>query len=158
MIRTPRIILTICCLLFLVGSFAAQAQQSVMVDANAPGSPLPHFWEEMFGSGRAILALRESYRDDLREVKKATAFRYVRFHNVLHDEVGVYDEDDQGKPIYNFTYVDQIYDGTAEERRASRGRDQFHAQEAGFRSQCAPSFLVQAKCLASQGLCEVGRI
>jgi len=29
----------------------------------------------------------------------------------LHDEVGVYDEDDQGRPICNFSYVDQIYDG-----------------------------------------------
>ncbi len=90
---------------------STQAQQRIMIDATAPEAPLPHFWEEMFGSGRAILALRESYRDDLREVKKATGFQYVRFHNILHDEVGVYDEDDQGKPIYNFTYVDQIYDG-----------------------------------------------
>ena len=38
-------------------------------------------------------------------------FRYVRFHNILHDELGVYDEDEQGRPIYNFSYVDQIYDG-----------------------------------------------
>ncbi len=40
--------------------------------------------------------------------------RYVRFHAILHDEVGVYDEDDQGNPVYNFTYVDQIYDGLLE--------------------------------------------
>jgi len=55
--------------------------------------------------------LRESYRSDLREVKKVTEFSYVRFHNILHDEVGVYDEDEQGHPVYNFAYVDQIYDG-----------------------------------------------
>ena len=65
----------------------------------------------MFGSGRAILSLRQSYRDDMREVKRVTDFRYVRFHNILHDEVGVYNEDKQGNPVYNFTYVDQIYDG-----------------------------------------------
>ena len=40
--------------------------------------------------------------------------RYVRFHAILHDEVGVYDEDDKGNPVYNFTYVDQIYDGLLE--------------------------------------------
>src|SRR5208283_4591918 len=51
------------------------------------------------------------YRSDLREVKKVTDFSYVRFHNILHDEDGVYDEDDKGNPIYNFAYVDQIYDG-----------------------------------------------
>ncbi|HXJ88766.1 MAG TPA: glycosyl hydrolase family 39 [Candidatus Binatia bacterium] len=84
---------------------------SIVLDAHAPGRPFPHFWEETFGSGRAILTLRESYRNDLREVKKVTDFRYVRFHNILHDEVGVYDEDERGNPVYNFAYVDQIYDG-----------------------------------------------
>ena len=65
----------------------------------------------MFGSGRAVLALWDSYRRDLRDVKQITGFRYVRFHAIFHDEVGVYDEDAQGHPLYNFSYVDQIYDG-----------------------------------------------
>ena len=83
----------------------------VDVDGQAPGRPFPHNWERMFGSGRAILTLRESYRRDLREVKAATDFEYVRFHAIFHDEVGVYDEDANGRPIYIFSYVDQIYDG-----------------------------------------------
>lgn len=65
----------------------------------------------MFGSGRAILTLREAYREDLRAVKKVADFRYVRFHAILHDEVGVYNEDEHGNPVYNFAYVDSIYDG-----------------------------------------------
>src|ERR1035438_219878 len=65
----------------------------------------------MFGSGRAVLSLRESYRNDLRTVKQATNFEYVRFHAIFHDEVGLYDEDAQGHAIYNYSYVDQIYDG-----------------------------------------------
>jgi xylan 1,4-beta-xylosidase len=83
----------------------------VEIDASASTTAFPHYWEQMFGSGRAILTLRESYRDDLRAVKKVTDFRYVRFHAILHDEVGVYKEDDHGNPVYNFAYVDQIYDG-----------------------------------------------
>jgi xylan 1,4-beta-xylosidase len=83
----------------------------IVVDANAPAHPFPHFWEKMFGSGRALLSLRDSYRRDLREVKQITDFEYVRFHAILHDEIGVYDEDSQGHPVYNFSYVDQIYDG-----------------------------------------------
>jgi xylan 1,4-beta-xylosidase len=86
-------------------------QERVVVDAGAPATPFPHFWEQMFGSGRAILSLRESYREDLRAVKKVTDFRYVRFHAIFHDEVGVYNEDEHGNPVYNFAYVDQIYDG-----------------------------------------------
>src|ERR1700743_449077 len=65
----------------------------------------------MFGSSRAILSLSQDYREDLQATKKITDFQYVRFHAILHDEVGVYDEDAQGNPIYNFSYVDQIYDG-----------------------------------------------
>src|ERR1700728_1631593 len=91
--------------------FKVQAQEQIQIDAAAPTTPFPHFWEQMFGSGRAILSLRESYRDDLRAVKQVTDFRYVRFHAILHDEVGVYNEDEHGNPVYNFAYVDQIYDG-----------------------------------------------
>ncbi len=96
---------------FAVSCWTQTLPEKAVIDARAPGRPFPHFWEEMFGSGRAILTLRESYGSDLREVKKVTEFSYVRFHNILHDEVGVYDEDGQGNPIYNFSYVDQIYDG-----------------------------------------------
>src|SRR5215467_2368514 len=96
---------------FPQSSTDSASPEIISVDASAPSTPFPHFWEQMFGSGRAILTLRESYRSDLREVKKVTGFRYLRFHNILHDEVGVYDEDSSGRPLYNFSYVDQIYDG-----------------------------------------------
>jgi xylan 1,4-beta-xylosidase len=95
----------------LCASLMAPAQETIDIDAQAPTKPFPHFWEQMFGSGRAILSLRESYRDDLRAVKKVADFRYVRFHAIFHDEVGVYNEDEHGNPVYNFAYVDQIYDG-----------------------------------------------
>lgn len=83
----------------------------VQVDAQAQGTPFPHFWEKMFGSGHALLALRAGYRRDLGMVKRATGFTYVRAHGILDGEVGVFHLDKQGKPVYNFSYVDQIYDG-----------------------------------------------
>ena len=105
-------------LLFLALGVSAHSQssrsqssaQQIVLDASAPVTPFPHFWEQMFGSGRAVLALRDNYRKDLREVRQATDFRYVRFHGIFHDEVGVYSEDEHGQPVYNFSYVDQIYD------------------------------------------------
>src|ERR1019366_9157978 len=84
---------------------------SISIDANAPAHAFPHFWEQMFGSGRAVLALRDNYRKDLEEVHDHVGMRYVRFHAIFHDEVGVYDEDEKGNPGFNFSYVDQIYDG-----------------------------------------------
>jgi xylan 1,4-beta-xylosidase len=84
---------------------------TISIDANAPARPFPHFWEQMFGSGRAVLAMRDNYRKDLKEVHDQVGLRYVRFHAIFHDEVGVYDEDEKGNPVFNFSYVDQIYDG-----------------------------------------------
>jgi len=104
-------------LVFLFPLSGAEAQSSapppihIAVDGNAPAHPFPHFWEQMFGSGRASLSLRASYRHDMHEVKGVTDFRYVRFHGILDRDVGVYTVDAQGRPDYNFTYVDQIYDG-----------------------------------------------
>src|ERR1700722_9794004 len=83
----------------------------IAIDATAAAHPFPHFWEQMFGSGRAILSLRDDYRRDLRDVKQVTDLQFVRFHAILHDEVGLYDEDAKGNAVYNFSYVDQIYDG-----------------------------------------------
>ena len=88
--------------------------ETIVVDPGASGHSFPHYWEQMFGSGRAILSLRDSYRRDLRDVKSATDFKYVRFHAIFHDEVGVYGEDASGAPVYDFSYVDQIYDGLLE--------------------------------------------
>ncbi len=89
----------------------AAGQETVVVDASAGTTAFPHFWEKMFGSGRANLMLRESWRDDLRAVHGVTGFTYVRAHGILHDENGVYTEDEHGNAVYNFAYVNQIYDG-----------------------------------------------
>src|SRR6266851_3335228 len=94
-----------------LGAQAVAPAQTIEIDVAAPSHAFPHFWEQMFGSGRAVLSLRDSYRTDLREVRQITGFEYVRFHAIFHDEMGVYDEDQQGQPIYNFSYVDQVYDG-----------------------------------------------
>ncbi len=101
----------------------ALAQERLSVDAGAATTPFPHFWEQTFGSGRAILSLRDSYRQDLATVKAATDFKAVRFHGILMDEVGLYDPERMTKnpglaaqaandaSVYNFSYIDQIYDG-----------------------------------------------
>ena len=103
------------CLVVLgVAAAFAQPVTTISIDPRAPGKPFPHFWEQMFGSGRANLSLRDSYRSDLRAVKGVTGMRYVRFHAILDDENGFYSENAQGQPVYNWTYIDQIYDGLLE--------------------------------------------
>ena len=105
-VLTPVVLIAI-----LATAAVAQAADVILVNASAHAHPFPHFWEQMFGSGRAVLTLRDSYRRDLRSTKQITDFHYVRFHAVFHDEMGIYDEDAQGNPVYNFSYLDQSYDG-----------------------------------------------
>ncbi len=98
-------------LLGCAAALFAQQPETVAIDARGEVRPFPHFWELMFGSGRANLSLRESYRRDLDSVRAITGVQYVRFHAILDDENGIYGEDAQGRPVYNFSYLDQIYDG-----------------------------------------------
>jgi xylan 1,4-beta-xylosidase len=90
------------------------ADLSATLNTGAAARPFPHFWEQMFGSGRAILSLREDYRRDLQTVRAITGLRYVRFHGIFDDETGVAQKDRRGNITYNFSYVDQIYDGLLE--------------------------------------------
>jgi len=117
-VRIPQLLLFFAVLSLLQPPLRAQqgarkdgSSNIVHVNASAAGRPFPHFWEQMFGSGRATLSLRDSYRQDLRTVKAITGFEYVRFHGILDDDVSLYDENKDGLPVYNFSYVDQIYDG-----------------------------------------------
>ncbi len=90
---------------------SASRTKTIVINTDAPAHPFPHYWERMFGSGHAILSLRQSYRRDLRSVKRVTDFQYVRFHGIFDRGVGLYHVNKQGQPVYNFSYVDQIYDG-----------------------------------------------
>jgi xylan 1,4-beta-xylosidase len=93
---------------------SAAGEPTIVVDAQARGTPFPHFYEQMFGSGTASLALRDDYRKDLAQVRQATGFSYIRFHGIFDHDVGVYHVDKDVTPSYNFSYVDEIYDGLLE--------------------------------------------
>src|SRR5580704_9606430 len=88
-------------LLILLGGInqvgrAQVPRESIRIDPSGPSHPFPHYWERMFGSGRAILSLRTSYRDNLRMLKASTGVGYIRFHAIFHDEIGLYDEGSSG--------------------------------------------------------------
>jgi xylan 1,4-beta-xylosidase len=38
-------------LLFISPALTAQTPEQVTINTAAPGTPFPHFWEQMFGSG-----------------------------------------------------------------------------------------------------------
>ena len=70
-------------------------------------------WRECVGTGRLSLALRRDYLESLALVQKEIGFRYIRGHGLLHDDVGIYREyewDGEIHVLYNFTYIDRIFD------------------------------------------------
>ncbi|HEV8428830.1 MAG TPA: hypothetical protein VGQ41_13090 [Pyrinomonadaceae bacterium] len=68
------------------------------------------FPQLVVGAGRAAEGLRADWQRDLAVVRRECGFRYLRMHGLLEDELGVYSEDRHGRPVYNFQYIDAIYD------------------------------------------------
>jgi xylan 1,4-beta-xylosidase len=112
--RLANIVALACVSLCLSSQINAQGPAPTAIvlqaDAAAPGKPLIHFWSKVVGAGRANEALRATWQDELRIAHQYAGFQYVRFHGIFHDDMFVYREDKDGKPIYNFQYVDDVFD------------------------------------------------
>lgn len=105
------------CLLAVIpaGGRAAPAQTAaprrvIAVDFTKVKGRHDTFFRRVVGAGRAAEGLRADWLRDLGLVRRECGFEYVRFHGLLHDELGVYSEDRQGRPVYNFQYIDTLYD------------------------------------------------
>ncbi|MCT2908420.1 xylan 1,4-beta-xylosidase [Schleiferilactobacillus harbinensis] len=65
------------------------------------------------GSGHLDLALRKEYLDSLRQVQKDIGFKFIRAHGIFSKGMGIYreyEQDGQSRVVYNFTYLDQVFD------------------------------------------------
>ena len=78
-------------------------------NASAAGKPLKHFWSQCVGAGRANEGLRADWQEQLRLAVKDCGFKYIRFHGLYHEDMFVYREEN-GRAIYNFQYVDILFD------------------------------------------------
>jgi len=100
------------CWLFL-GVSNARAQSPnrlISIDYRQVKGPRDRFPQLVVGAGRAAEGLRADWQRDLSLVQKECGFEYIRFHGLLQDELGVYSEDRHGKSVYNFQYIDAVYD------------------------------------------------
>ena len=82
----------------------------IEVDYSKIKGPHNQFFRQVVGAGRAAEGLRADWQRDLALVHRECGFKYIRFHGLLQDELGVYTEDRQGRPVYNFQYIDALYD------------------------------------------------
>ena len=98
--------------LFSLQNYFSQPANNRIISANfnEVKGKTNRFYREVVGAGRAAEGLRADWQRDLKIVHEECGFKYIRFHGLLHDEMGVYSEDKKGNPIYNFQYIDALYD------------------------------------------------
>ncbi len=103
-----------CCLcatgLALASESAALTEHTITADINNVAGPLDMSFKECVGAGRANEGLRADWQNQLRVAQRECGFKYLRMHGLLCDDMGVYQEDAQGNPIYNWQYIDRLYD------------------------------------------------
>lgn len=88
--------------------------RTITSDLAVEGRPLAPVWSACVGAGRAYINLRADFQAQLRRAVGECGFRYVRFHGLFHDDMGVYREDADGRPMHNWQVVDALYDGLLE--------------------------------------------
>lgn len=66
------------------------------------------------GTGRLGLALHREYFEQLKLVQEAIGFQHIRGHGLFCDDMAIYQEDEDGKAEYNFTYLDRVMDSYRE--------------------------------------------
>ena len=87
-----------------------QTLNAQIIDVRVKTEPFTHYWSVGVGAGRANEGLRAGWVEHLQLVKKNCGFRYVRMHGLFHDDMFVYFRKPDGKVVYNWQYIDELYD------------------------------------------------
>jgi xylan 1,4-beta-xylosidase len=85
-------------------------ERVVSASLTSAKGPLPRSVNLCVGAGRANEGLRADWQRQLKMAHDECGFTYIRFHGLLSDDMGVYFEDKAGNPIYNWQYIDELFD------------------------------------------------
>lgn len=102
-------------ILFVFICITARAQsitnnRTIDIDVRQVKGLLPKSINLCVGAGRANEGLRADWQRQLKIAHQECGFKYIRFHGLLSDDMGVYFEDKNGKPVYNWQYIDELFD------------------------------------------------
>src|SRR5690348_9291448 len=109
---TPKFLVfsTAILLAFTFQSAGQETNRVISADLHQIKGPRSMTWQDCVGAGRVAEGLRGEWRRQLEECHRDIGFKYIRMHGLLQDELGVYSEDRDGKPRYNWQYIDDVYD------------------------------------------------
>jgi len=91
-------------------NLASQTQRDINANVTLTQGKHDKFFNTCASTGRAYLLLRKDHQEHIATAVKECGFKYLRFHGLLDDDMGIYREDKNGKPIYSWQYVDAVYD------------------------------------------------
>ncbi|MGO4378171.1 GH39 family glycosyl hydrolase [Pseudoduganella sp. RAF53_2] len=101
------------CFALLGAAFAASAAQAqprqIVLDVARAEQPLDRFFDLSVGSDYPGTLRRADSMAQLKTLVEETGFRYIRFHAIFHDVLQTVKTDD-GKIVYDWTGIDQLYD------------------------------------------------
>lgn len=71
---------------------------------------LRHTWRAVAGVGSARDLLFAGVQDMIRRMQRDIGFSYIKFGGIFSDELRVYSRNANGEAVFNFTYVDKVFD------------------------------------------------
>ncbi len=99
--------------LSLAVSAVAQSQQKpsrhIALDLENTSGPVDHFFDFSVGSDYPGTLIRPDSQAQLKTVVDELGFRYIRFHAIFHDVLGIV-QVENGKTAYDWTKLDELYD------------------------------------------------
>jgi xylan 1,4-beta-xylosidase len=94
-------------------SLAAQSQQApsrtLVVNLQDSTGTVDRFFDLSVGSDYPGTLIRDDSQAQLKVAVDELGFRYIRFHAIFHDVLGTVRVED-GKTVYNWSKIDQLYD------------------------------------------------
>jgi xylan 1,4-beta-xylosidase len=97
----------------ITGAFCTHAQQTsprvIVADIHSTSGPIDRFFDLSVGSDYPGTLIRDDSQAQLQLAVDELGFRYIRFHAIFHDVLGTV-KVDNGKPVYDWTKIDQLYD------------------------------------------------
>lgn len=83
---------------------------TVQVELSRTGEMLHHSFKNFIGISRVKEVLYADVQEALRIAQREIGFKYIKMHGLLDDDLMVYSEDSEGRPIYNFQLIDKAFD------------------------------------------------
>jgi xylan 1,4-beta-xylosidase len=85
------------------------APRVILADLSQQTGPVDRFFNLSVGSDYPGTLIRDDSQAQLKVAVDELGFRYIRFHAIFHDVLGTVRKDN-GKIVYDWTKIDQLYD------------------------------------------------